>query len=129
VTRECDLDRGVQLRGGYRLDEIVEDRRACRLGHRLGVAVRGNGNDRHRPLLMDLLGGRQPVEVRHAHVEEHEIGTHRPCHRHGAGPIASDAYDGVAKGAKILLEAKCGDALIFPDEDAQGGSGHQELQE
>jgi hypothetical protein len=35
----------------------------------------------------------------------------------------------VAEGAKILLEAKGGDALIFPDEDTQGGSGHQELQE
>jgi hypothetical protein len=78
---------------------------------------------------VDLLSRRQPVEVRHAHVEEHEVGTHRPCHRDSAGSVASNTYDGVAEGAKILLEAKGGDALIFPDEDTQGGSGHQELQE
>jgi hypothetical protein len=74
---------------------------------------------------MDLLRGGEPIEVRHAHVEQNEIGADVARQGDSAGPITGDPDNRVPEGAKVLFEAERGDALIFTDENAEGRSGHQ----
>ena len=68
---------GQQVRLAERLDEIAEDARLDRAGDELLLAVGGEHHDRDRPLGEDAAGGLDPVEPRHLHVEDGEVGLAR----------------------------------------------------
>ena len=66
---------------------------------------------------MDLLGCIETVQMRHADVEQSQIGRQGPGHRDRADAIAGGADHRVAERTKILLETQRGHAFVLSNED------------
>lgn len=84
------------------------------------VALREGGKheDRGDGLLGDLLGGGDPVEDRHLHVQDDEVRLVLPGQLDGLLPVARLTDDGVTLLLQHLLEIEADQGLVLGDDDA-----------
>ena len=67
------MNRGKQVLLPKRLDEVAEDAGFDGPGNELFLTVRGQHDDRNRPLVQDPAGRFDPVQARHLHVEHGHV--------------------------------------------------------
>ena len=115
------LDGGNQVALRERLDEI---------GHRAGVAgpldevtLREGGQDHHGcdALAGDLLGCGDPVENRHLHVQDHQVGSQALGQLDGPGTVGGLPDDVVPLLGQHLREIHPDQGFVLGDDDGAGG--------
>ena len=78
VARARRADRREQVGLAERLDQVAEHAGLDRARDELLLAVRGQHHDRDRALVEDPPRRLDPVELRHLHVEDREVGLLAP---------------------------------------------------
>ena len=112
------LDRRHEVLLAERLDEVPEDAGFDRARDELLLAVGGEQHDRHRAVVEDPPGGLDPVEPRHLHVHDREVGLELARERDRLLAVARLAGDLVAGPLEQVAQVEPDDRLVLGDQDA-----------
>ena len=113
----CRPNRGQQVLLAERLDQIAEHPGLDRARNKLVLPVRREHHDRNRPLVQDPPGGFDPVEPRHLHVHDREIGLVPPGKLHRLLTVARLRANLEPGASKHLDQVEPDDRLILCDQD------------
>ena len=110
---------GQQVGLAERLHEVAEDAGLDRARHELALAVGGHHHDRDRPLVEDPPRRLDPVEPRHLHVEERDVGLGLARELDRLLAVARLGAHLEAGRLEQPLEVEPDDRLVLGDEDAR----------
>lgn len=86
--------------------------------HQITLGERGQHQNRRDGLLRDLLGGGDPVQDRHLHIEDHQIRPVLPGQLDGLLTVTGLADDRIAFFFEHLFEIEADQGLVLCDDDA-----------
>ena len=117
------LDGGHQVGLGERLHQVGHRARVPGPLHQLALGEGGQDKDRRDPLGGDPLGGRDPVEDRHLHVEDGQVRAsscraQRPTRRRRPRPRPGSPL------FEHLLQVEADQGLVLGDHDTQRVLAH-----
>lgn len=86
--------------------------------HEVALRERGEHQDRRDGLLRDLLGGGDPVEDRHLHIEDDQVRLVLPGQLDRLLPVSGLTDDRVPLFFEHLFEVEADERLVLGDDDA-----------
>ena len=119
MPRRRRRDRRQQVGLAERLHEVAEDAGLDRARDELALAVGGHHHDRDRPLVEDAARRLDPVEPRHLHVEERDVGLGLARELDGLLAVARLGADLEAGRLEQALEVEPDERLVLGDEDTR----------
>ena len=120
MAAQRNFDRRDELAALERLDDVGKRAGVAGLFDQVALGVGGEHQDGGEAVAGDLASGGQPVEARHADIEDGEIGLEIPHERDGFVAATGLTHDFITLFFEGLLEVEADDGLVFSDHDADG---------